>query len=463
MKTAVLNVVALNDALINAGAPNIRRFLQAGRRRHLAPDVPAVTCTSQASMLTGATPRDHGIVANGWYDRTAAEVQFWKQSNHLVGGEKVWETARRHDPSITCAKLFWWYNMYAGADWSVTPRPIYKADGRKIPDCYTHPAALRDELQAELGPFPLFRFWGPATSIESTRWIAASTRRICERHDPTLTLVYLPHLDYNLQKLGPDHPDIAGDLAAVDAVVGDLIDFFHARDTRVILLSEYGIEPVTDAVHINRMLRHAGLLAVRVEQGHELLDAGASAAFAVADHQVAHIYVRDAAHIEKVGELVAAMDGVAHVWDRADQARRHLDHQRAGELIAVAAPHRWFSYIYWLDDRHAPDFARTVDIHRKPGYDPCELFIDPAIRFPKLRLASKLLRKKMGFRTLMDVIPLDTSLVRGSHGRTDLPAPLRPVLITEGDDPGWDETVPCQRVHDLILHHLLDGRWPQRC
>ncbi|MCA9309629.1 MAG: alkaline phosphatase family protein, partial [Phycisphaerales bacterium] len=369
MKTAVLNVVALNDALI-ARAPRIRAFVESGRRRHLEPDVPAVTCTAQASMLTGTTPDQHGIVANGWYNREAAEVQFWKQSNHLVQGEKVWETARRHAPSITCATLFWWYNMYSSADWSVTPRPIYKADGRKIPDCYSHPAELRDRLQAELGTFPLFRFWGPATSIASTRWIADSTRLVCTRHDPTLTLVYLPHLDYNLQKLGPDHADISRDIAEIDTVVGDLIDFFHARATRVVLLSEYGIEPVTDAVHINRALREAGLLAVRVEQGLELLDAGASGAFAVVDHQVAHIYVRDRDRIEAVGEYLAALPGIAHVWDRADQSRRHLDHPRAGELIAVADAGRWFAYDYWLDDRCAPDFARTVDIHRKPGYDP---------------------------------------------------------------------------------------------
>ncbi len=461
MKTAVLNVVALSDSLIGENAPNLARFMKSGRCRHLLTDAPAVTCTSQASMLTGLTPGEHGIVGNGWYNREAAEVQFWKQSNHLVHGEKVWETARRHNPSITCAKMFWWYNMYSSADYSVTPRPMYKADGRKVPDCYSDPPELRDALQRELGQFPLFRFWGPATDISATRWIAESTMRVCEQHDPTLTLVYLPHLDYNLQKLGPGHPDIAQDVEEVDQVVGDLIDFFKRRDTRVIVLSEYGIEPVDEAVHLNRHLRQEGMLSVRVEEGLELLDAGASRAFAVADHQVAHVYVRDPADLARVAKCVGDVPGVESVWDRAEQGSRGLAHERSGDLLVMAAPGRWFSYYHWLDDSRAPDFARTVDIHRKPGYDPVELFIDPQIRAPKLKLASKLLRKKLGFRTLMDVIPLDASLVRGSHGRVEMPDALKPVLMTQGDHGPWDDALPCRDVRDVILHHLLDGALSQ--
>jgi predicted AlkP superfamily pyrophosphatase or phosphodiesterase len=453
--TVVVDVVGLTPALL-AHAPRMSAFAARGRVRTLAPVLPAVTCSVQSSMLTGAPVREHGIVGNGWYDRDLAEVHFWKQSNRLVQAEKVWETARRRDPSFTCANMFWWYNMHSTVDVSVTPRPMYLADGRKIPDVYSEPADLRETLQAELGRFPLFKFWGPASSIESTRWIAAASRRVHETHRPDLMLIYLPHLDYDLQRLGPDDGAIPAAVAEVDAVVGDLIDWLDERGVRLLLVSEYGIEPVTDAVLVNRMLRDDGLLRVREEHGHELLDAGASRAFAVADHQVAHVYVKDAEHAGALARRLEEVEGVGHVLDRAGRAEAGIDHARAGDLVLVAAPGRWFAYDYWEDDARAPDFARTVDIHRKPGYDPRELFIDPELTLPMVRIAGKLLRKRLGFRTLMDVIPLDNRLVRGSHGRVGLAPEHGPLLIAErGIDDGPD-VLPCTAVRDVILRHLFD-------
>ena len=307
--------------------------------------------------------------------------------------------------------------MYSAADYTVTPRPMYRADGAKYPDICTTPASLRDDLQAELGTFPLFNFWGPKTSIRSTQWIADAAIRVDRQHDATLTLVYLPHLDYGLQRLGPRDPAIAGDLRAIDAVCGRLIDYFESRGARVIVLSEYGIVDVSRPVHLNRVLREHGLLTVRDELGGELLDAGASTAFAVADHQVAHVYVNDPAQAAKVRALLEKIPGVERVLDEAGQATHRIAHDRSGDFVAIAEPDAWFTYYYWLDDRRAPDFARTVDIHRKPGYDPVELFIDPAIRLPSLQVGWKLAKKTLGFRYLMDVIPLDASLVKGSHGR----------------------------------------------
>lgn len=455
-KTVVIDVVGLTENRIGAHTPRLRAFLEAGSLTHLTPPLPAVTTTSQSAMLTGAPVREHGIVGNGWYDRQIAEVRFWKQSNHIVRAEKVWETARRRDPSVTCAQMFWWYNMYSSVDWSVTPRPIYKADGRKIPDCYSEPPELRDRLQAELGRFPLFRFWGPAASIESSRWIAEASIRVDCAHDATLSLIYLPHLDYALQKFGPESREAKMADAEIDTVVGSLLDHFQSRGARVLIVSEYGIEPVTDTVHINRVLRREGLVRVREEQGLELLDAGASRAFAVADHQVAHVYVRDAADLPAVQSLCERTTGVDLVLDGEGKRTHAIDHERAGDLVLVAEPGRWFSYFYWLDDARAPDFAPCVDIHRKPGYDPCELFIDPAIRLAKIRIASKLLRKKLGFRTLMDVIPLDPSLVRGSHGRpVDSPS-FGPVLIGGKQwSPGG--RMPMEGVRDVILESLLSG------
>lgn len=452
-KTVVLNIVALTESRIGAHTPNLLRFKEAASLTHLTPPLPAVTTTSQSCMVTGESPSVHGIVGNGWYDREEAEVKFWKQSNRLVRAPKVWETARERDPSVTCAKMFWWYNMYASAEWSVTPRPQYRADGRKIPDCYSHPAGLRDTLQRDLGPFPLFRFWGPAASIESTRWISDASVAVDKAHDPTLTLVYLPHLDYALQKYGPGSSEAKSADTEVDAVVGGLIDHYESRGARVMIVSEYGIEPVSGAVRINRVLRSEGLVAVREENGRELLDAGASRAFAVADHQVAHVYVRDGADVSSVKALCERTAGVDLVLDGDGKRAHGIDHGRAGDLVLVAEAGKWFSYPYWLDDDRAPDFARCVDIHRKPGYDPCELFIDPAIRLPKLALGSRLIRKKLGFRTLMDVIPLDDSLVRGSHGRLPGSSEAGPLLMTKHG--GGGGAMPMTGVRDAILELLF--------
>ena len=294
-RVAVINVVGLSSSLL----PHAPKIAALGHCVRLTPVLPAVTCSVQSSMLTGLTPAQHGIVGNGWFNHEQQEIQFWKQSNKLVQGEKVWETARRRDPSVTCFNSFWWYNMYSTADYSVTPRPQYKADCRKIPDCYTNPASLRDDLTAKLGPFPLFKFWGPMANIESTRWIAEATKIVHDETDPTLTLVYLPHLDYGLQKLGPNHPDIPKHVAEVDAVAGDLIEYFHRKGVKPIVVSEYGIEQATGHIDINRRLREQGLLAIRREGEHELLDAGASKAFAVADHQVAHVYVQPGVKIDE--------------------------------------------------------------------------------------------------------------------------------------------------------------------
>jgi predicted AlkP superfamily pyrophosphatase or phosphodiesterase len=459
-RTAVINIVALTESRIGAHTPNLLRFRESGTLTHLAPPLPAVTTTSQSAMLTGTDARAHGVVANGWYDRADAEIKFWKQSNRLVRAPKVWETARERDPSVTCANMFWWYNMYSSADLAVTPRPQYRADGRKIPDCYSEPPELRDRLQRELGDFPLFRFWGPAASIESTRWIADATARVHEARDPTLTLVYLPHLDYALQKFGPGSPEAKHADAEVDSVVGGLLDHFARTETRVMIVSEYGIEPVTDAVPINRALREAGLVRVRAENGRELLDPGASRAFAVADHQIAHVYVREPGDLPAVREVCERTTGVGRVLDDEGKRAHGIDHERSGEFVLVSEPGRWFSYDYWLDDDRAPDFARTVDIHRKPGYDPRELFIDPAIRFPKLAIGSRLARKRLGFRTLMDLIPLDASLVRGSHGRGPSRPELGPLMMTgSGSAPGGGAggAMPMTGVRDAILESLFAG------
>jgi predicted AlkP superfamily pyrophosphatase or phosphodiesterase len=454
--TLVLNVVGLTPALIGEHTPALKAFRDANALRPLTTILPAVTCSVQSTFVTGALPSAHGIVGNGWYFRELAQVWLWRQSNGLVTGEKLWDEAKRRDPSFTSAKLFWWYNMYSSADISVTPRPMYTADGRKLPDVYTDPPELRAELSEALGTFPLFNFWGPRADISSTRWIAASAMRVIEKSAPTLTLVYLPHLDYDLQRFGPNDARIAKALGEVDAQCAELFDFAKTRGLRVVVLSEYGITEVSDAVHVNRALREAGFLRVREELGLEQLDAGASRAFAVADHQVAHVYVKNPGDLPAVRRLCEGLDGVEQVLDDAGKRAAGLDHARAGELVLVSRADRWFSYYFWLDDARAPDYARTVDIHLKPGYDPVELVLDPALIFPMLTVGRKLIARKLGFRNLLDVIPLDARLVKGSHGRlTDRPedGPLfmtsTPELLPEG-------AVLATDVKQLLLRHLFD-------
>lgn len=461
-RTVVLDVVGLSRSLLGEATPHLRALAREGRQVDLHTVFPAVTCPVQATFLTGRLPREHGCVANGWYFRDLSEIWLWRQSNRLVEGEKIWDEARRRDPSFTCAQLFWWYNMYSSADISVTPRPIYLADGLKVADIYTQPNGLRDELNSALGPFPLFNFWGPKADIVSSRWIARCALHVYDRLRPTLTLVYLPHLDYPLQRLGPGHPNIRRDLNEIDDVCGELIDHVRKDGTRVVVLSEYAIGAVTGPVHINRSLRQAGLVAVRLELGREKLDPGASEAFAVADHQVAHVYVRRPDRVREVKGLLEQLDGVERVLDEDGKRAHGLDHARSGELVAICRPERWFTYYFWLDDEKAPEYARTVDIHRKPGYDPAELFLDPKLKLPALKIGFTLAKKLLGFRYLMDVVPLDATLVKGSHGRpTDAPAE-GPLLLSSEPSLLPDGEVAATAVRQLLLEHLFADARPFR-
>lgn len=450
-RTAVLNIVGLTSGLLGDRTPHIRSFSGKAAVARVKPAFPALTTTAQSNILTGKPPAHHGVVANGWYNREYNEVHFWKQSNLLVQGKKLWEMLRERDPNFTCAKLFWWYNMYSSVDYSITPRPMYPADGRKVFDVYTHPMHMREEIKKDLGAFPFHTFWGPKAGIESSQWIAESAKWVERKFQPTLNLVYLPHLDYNLQRLGPDDPAITRDLEKIDRVAGDLIRFFQERDIQVVLLSEYGITPVDQPVHINRVLRQKGWIAIKDELGRELLDCGASQAFAVADHQIAHVYVNNRDKLAEVKESLEHIEGVERVLDYEGKRDFGLNHERAGDLIAIADERSWFTYYYWLDDAVAPDFARTVDIHRKPGYDPVELFIDPALKMASAKIAWFLLRKRLGFRGLLDVIPLDASLVKGSHGRIPGPDADWPVFIAQNATTlPADSTEVCSSLMDLI-------------
>lgn len=422
-----------------------------GFRARLDPVLPAVTCSVQASLLTGLRPADHGIVGNGWYFRDLGEVLLWRQHNKLVQGEKVWEAARRANPGFRAANLCWWYAMGASTDLTVTPRPVYHADGRKSPDCYTFPPQLHDDLTGPLGDFPLFHYWGPTANIKSTKWIADAARIVLDGERLDLLLVYLPHLDYDHQRFGPEGPEATHAARELDAVAGDLVDHARARGDHVVVLSEYGITPARRPVEINRALRRAGFLKVYAQLGMEYLDPWTSRAFAVADHQIAHVYVADPAEIPAVREVVRVLPGVGELLEGEALAARGLAHARSGELVALAERDAWFTYHYWLDNERAPDFGRQVEIHRKPGYDPAELFMDPDDKRVKLRAGAALARKAAGMRYVLSVVGVDASkYVKGTHGllpETELDAP---VLLCSDASRARDR-IAATDVRDLLL------------
>jgi predicted AlkP superfamily pyrophosphatase or phosphodiesterase len=452
----LLNAVGLTPRLLPF-APRLHALADVGWMRPLIEVLPAVTCTAQATLLTGQTAERHGIVANGWLWRDSGEVRFWQQSNRLIQATPLYVTARRRAAeagrSFRCAKLFWWFNQGAAVEISVTPKPYYGADGNKVFGITGTPEGLTDDLERTLGPFPFPSFWGPMAGLPCTQWIARCATEVLRRERPDLTLVYLPHLDYDPQRFGPQGCDMRRLTGELDDACAPLLDAARAAGARVWVVSEYGHVAVSTAVLPNRALREAGLLTVRPGPFGENLDTFTSRAFAVCDHQLAHVYVADDADRPRVCDVLLGLKGVARVLDGEEREEIHLRHARSGELIALADADAWFAYPFWLDDRQAPDYARTVDIHRKPGFDPCELFFDPKLPWAKGRALRRLVQKKLGFRTLFDVVPLDPSLVRGSHGLPAAEATDRPLLIGEGPAPDGPE-LPMTAVHDLVLRRL---------
>jgi predicted AlkP superfamily pyrophosphatase or phosphodiesterase len=451
-KTAIINVVGLSKRVLGEHTPFLKKWSENKQISAINPVLPAVTCSVQTTYLTGKWPSEHGIVGNGWFSKDEQEIKFWKQSNQLVQSPSIWDNARKINPGFTCANMFWWYNMYSGADYSVTPRPQYRADGQKVPDCYASPSELRDRLQAELGTFPLFHFWGPKTTIKSSEWIADASKKAYDWHEPDLLLVYLPHLDYVLQKYGHDEKHLPKNLAEIDKVCEDLITYLESKGVEVNVLSEYGITNIENPVHINRILRNMGLMSIREENGLELLDAGASKAFAVADHQIAHIYVQDLTQLDTIKKRLEATEGIALILDDEGKKEYHINHERAGDLVIVADKKSWFTYYFWEDDSKAPDYARMVDIHKKPGYDPVEMLLDPKQKLIIPKIILKVLAKKLGFRIVMNVIPLDASLVKGSHGAVNLEDEDKAIFIGNHE---FKTTIEPTDIHDIVLKQVF--------
>ena len=371
-RVLVLNVAGLAPHHLDA-APNLRALARRGAFAPMRPSFPAVTCTVQATLTTGRPPREHGIVGNGWCDRTTWQVAFWEQPASLVQAPRVWDLLKVANPQATTAVLFWQQSMYANADIVLTPRPLH-LEGKMVQWCYSKPVGYYEELARDIGPFKLQTYWGPVTSIGSSRWIASATIETLRRHRPTLTLVYLPHLDYAAQKFGPDSSQSQQGLTEVDSLIGEITSAADVN-TAIIICSEYSLQPVNGALFPNLALRRAGLFRYREIGGYEYPDFEMSRAFAVVDHQVAHIYVKDG-FIAEARKVLENLPAVQALLDRDEQKKLQIDHQRSGELVALSAHDKWFAYYWWEDVAKAPPFSTHVDIHRKPGYDPCDLFFD---------------------------------------------------------------------------------------
>lgn len=448
----LINAVGLTPRLLEH-APRLKAVAAGGWVADMPEVLPAVTCTAQATLLTGELPSTHGVVANGWLFRDTNEVRFWQQSNRLIQAEPLYATARRRAKErgqpFTSAKLFWWFNQGAAVDISVTPKPHYAVDGNKAFGITGAPPALSDELVRELGAFTFPQFWGPMAGLKSTAWIANASAKVVREHKPTLSLVYLPHLDYDPQRFGPSNTNMPKCVKELDDACEPLLDAAKEMGAQVWVVSEYGHCDVTRPVYPNRVLRTAGLLDVRRGPFGEHLDLYGSRAFAVCDHQLAHVYVRDPADVPRVRDLLAPLPGVARTLVGDERASTGLDHERSGEIVLLSQPDAWFAYPFWLDDKVAPDYARAVAIHAKPGFDPCELFFDPRLRFPKLRVVRRLIQKKLGFRMTLDVVPLDGAIVRGSHGLAASDPRDRPILIGHGPNPG--ASVPMTSVKEMLL------------
>jgi predicted AlkP superfamily pyrophosphatase or phosphodiesterase len=455
-KLLVLNVATLHPEAVRTLTPYLRELGESGSLRPLRPAFPALSCPSHATMLTGALPREHGIVANGWYERDYAQVRMWQRSNHLVGGEPIWEAARRRAPGLRCANLFWRQCADSTCDTVVTERPAYWASGRKTFDIHTEPAALRDDLRARFGNLPFPQFWGPMAGVESTRWILKAAEHVLRTEKPELLLVYAPYLDYDAERYGPESPAWQKAAALMDVEVRSLLDAARNEGRDIAIVSDYGWAAVDRPIMINQAFRRAGLLEVERLANGERLEAGRSRAFAVVDSQMAHIYVARDDDLESVRSLVAGLEGVTRVLDRTEQAALGIDHARSGDLIALADAPYWFAYPYWLEDEHAPDFAHCIAIFDKIGWDPTEILLRPGLFGGRLRLGVRALQKMLRLAVPFDIISGDPAQVRVARRTLAGDDDQGPVLITSWPLAG-EGAVPMTALKSILLEQMFSS------
>lgn len=403
----VFSLAGFSPSLLKSGdCPTIEAFAARTGWAAVKPVLPALTLPMQATLTTGVLPAAHGIVGNGYFDRALLEHRFWSASAGLVDAPRAWQRPGRSRPRV--AALFWWNFLGADLDVYLNVAPFHCADGRTISSCASKPANLYARLEETLGAFPLHRFWGPAISIESTEWIVKATLEVARLRESDLILSYLPHMDYSLQRSGPGSDEARRHLAELDALLAPVVECASRGEFDLVFLSEYGISPVNEPVQLNRRLRKERLFGIRLFGERQYPDLPGSRAFAICDHQIAHIYLSDRADLSAVKSMIDAMPGVGIVLDHEARKQAGIDHARSGDLVALAKPGAWFDYSWWDDESAAPDYARTVDIHRKIGYDPLELI--PA---------------QTG-RAICD----DPTRIKGSHGLIPEKSDEWPLIIT---------------------------------
>jgi predicted AlkP superfamily pyrophosphatase or phosphodiesterase len=441
----VVDIVGLELQDVQSGlTPNIEKISDIGEYSRMAPAFPAVTCTVQASLLSGEYPNRHGIISNGLYDRGNYSVSFWEQSSNLVQSARIWDllkASNQHQPENTkTAVLFWQNTMYTQSDIVVTPRPIHMKDG-VINWCYSRPPGFYDErLKPQCGEFNLADYWGPFASPKSSDWICKAAEYTLQTERPNLMLVYIPHIDYSAQKFGKKSDQVRDDLRTADDMVGRLeqtaSDLRIRDNTSFVILSEYAFNDVRSAVPLNLKLRDAGFLAVRKINSREYIDHEYSVAFAMVDHQIAHLYIKKG-YTNQIKRLLESIEGVDKVLcTEEDKKLFGINHERSGELIAISDRDKWFSYYWWYDENSEPAFARTVDIHRKPGYDPLELYFDQKTKS----------------------ISLNTDLIKGSHGRPRNDATGEGFAFYSSDKKtgltqnGTAGTIECVNIKDALIN-----------
>ncbi|HMP89893.1 MAG TPA: alkaline phosphatase family protein [Kiritimatiellia bacterium] len=378
---------------------------------------PAVTCTTQATMRTAAPPSMHGMIANGLFFRDLKKVMFWEQAASLVEGPRIWENIRKREHARV-GMMFWQQSLGEQLDLVLSPRPIHKHGGGMIQDCHSIPESLYAEISATVRKsFNLMHYWGPLASDKSSEWIMDSFDHVMTHETPDLLFGYLPHLDYDLQRYGPESRHARSAASALAKMLRRFLQSCEKNNYDYVIFGDYEITPVRrGAVFPNRRLADAGLFRAREVKGMLYPDFFHYEAFAMVDHEIAHVYISDPAKIEFIRELFFGLPGVGEVWTREEAAALGLDHPNSGELILQAEPGAWFAYPWWVNSSEAPDYATHIDIHNKPGFDPCELF----------------------FGWPPPSISMNTKKVDGTHGRlcdvawtTSLRDPCSPRNLTE--------------------------------
>lgn len=368
--------------------------------RPIAGMFPGLTCPVQATMRTALPPGGHGIVANGFFSLEQWRPLFWEQSSRLIEGPRIWNGFRRRGGIV--GQLFVQQSLGHDADILYSPAPIHKHHGGMIRDCIGKPPELCERLRKQLGVFPLRSYGGPLASLRSSRWIIRAIVSVLRHEEPDLLYGCIPHLDHQLQRYGPNSVAAQEACRRMDSMIQQLLAETRQEGYNSIVFGDFPITPATGVVSPNRTLRQRGWLRTRQVKGMSYPYFHGSKAFCVVDHQIAHVYVWDRRIMEAVGRTLAGLEGVDRVLDGPAKAEAGVAHRRSGTMVLVAKPGYWFDYRWWHGRKEAPDYANHVDIHNKPGCDPCELFFG---------------------RTLFQTAQ-DPSRVRGTHGRLDADEPV---------------------------------------